>query len=36
MSTLKGKIGITLLLIVCAVLAVVALSPSGMAAAAKV
>jgi enterochelin esterase-like enzyme len=33
MSTLKSKIGITLSLIVCAVLAVVALSPSGMAAA---
>ncbi len=31
MSTLKSKIGITLSLIVCAVLAVVALSPSGMA-----
>ena len=33
MSTLKGKIGITLSLIVCAVLAVVALSPSGLVAA---
>jgi len=33
MSTFKNKIGITLSLIVCAVLAVVALSPSGMAAA---
>jgi len=33
MSTSKNKIGLTLSLIVCAVLAVVALSPSGMAAA---
>ena len=33
MSTLKNKIGITLTLIVCAMLALVALSPSGMAAA---
>ena len=33
MSTLKNKIGITLSLIICAVVALVALSPSGMAAA---
>jgi len=33
MSTLKNKIGITLTLIVCAMLALVALSPSGLAAA---
>ncbi len=33
MSTFKNKIGITLSLIVCAVLALVALGPSGLAAA---